>query len=201
MKTIITAVIALSATSATADICDNPTAVEDGPYKGLTNQEIISEINDVVTLLGLIGIPVFNGETVVPDSETLVKAQNDLIEIYDVVVKDKNKLSDFVLQIAEMFSWIKSDVVQDNIDREARAKKSAEKYGSSSEASYIIQLAEETLEVIEANDPAADAKALEIKKRDLKVIRFGADTVIKQDGPHKGLTNQEALDKAKAALK
>lgn len=166
----------------------------------VTDKAILAEMNDVGTLLDLLGIPVSAGVTVEPTQEQLLKAYSRLLEIYNDVASDESKAKERLKEIKELFSWLKSDVTDQNTDRRNRAVKAAKKRGPNESASLIAQLAEESIEVLEEGENSLDPKELEVKKRELKVIRFGADTVIKQDGPYKGLTNAEALEVAKQAL-
>ncbi len=157
--------------------------------------DVVAEINDVVTVLELLGLNIPVGKTVIPNSNILLNNQKKLLDMYADIVDDPRNLTEILANIADMFSWIKSDVVGDNSSRRSRAVRSAEKAGNSVNQSYIIQLSEELIEVIAVNDPKFDSKNLEVEKRKLKSLRFGKDTVIK-DGSYKGMTNKEAYDLA-----
>lgn len=176
---------------------------EDKPSSKEISSAAKSEISDIATLLDLLGVEVKEGDTKIPTGSQLRDAYYKLKTIFNDVAADKNKLSDHKNEIANLFSWVKNDLSTSNTERRRRAVKSAKKRGANEESNYISQLAEETIELIEeldSNISFRESKELEVIKRELKVIRFGADTVIKQDGPYKGLTNKEALDRATTRL-
>ena len=168
----------------------------------IADKELLSENTDVGSLLDIMGIS-YTEEAMGNDLsvEQIVSAQERIMEIQKEVSENPESFDGFKSELQKLVSWFKSDQ-KNNSERETRAKKSAEKYGNGNlNANYLAQVAEElgelATEVSRVNpEQKLDETEMEIRKRRLKVIRFGPDTVIKgKEGDlYVGMTNQEALD-------
>lgn len=160
------------------------------------SEEQLSEANDVASIAGLLGLQIEDGKTEIPSTEILLDNKERLVTLYQGVKAGEVTVDDVKAEILNIMSWLKSDILSDdNSAREERAKKGAAKNG---EISYIIQLAEELIEVAEVTDKDVDLLDLEVQKRKLKMDRFGANTVVKQEGPYQGMTNKAAYELALA---
>lgn len=168
-----------------------------------TDAELVSEMGDAAILLQLLNVEHNTDEVLeAPSEKELLTAQKRLLELYDKIKNDPKKAAQSTSEIGKLMSWFTSPV-QENKDRMDRAKKHAHKYGNGNlEAHYIIQLIEELGEVLQERDRIVGksdetvSQDLEIQKRALKVLRFGADTVNKGAGAYQGKTNLEAFNMA-----
>jgi hypothetical protein len=155
-----------------------------------------AEVNNVATLLELLGVEVPEAKTVeaLTDVAAIAKAQAMVLDAYETVLADPTKLAEQISKIQKALSWVvktKSDMA-----RRDRATKSAEKYGNGNpSANLLAQLAEELNEVMTEISPSNE---LEQQKLGLKVLRFGPDTKIKDEtSPNFGKTNLEAFQNYK----
>lgn len=171
---------------------------------GVVNPALLAEIDDVSILLDLLGVEYTNQKMEeIPFEDQIVSSIASVLVMYESVSKNEKSLEDFKDELKKTFSWYSNaQDAEKSQDRIERAKKSAIKHGKGNiEANYLIQLAEELVEVraeiVRGNpDSKTTAAALETQKRQMKMLRFGEDTIIKGEGEYKGLTNKEAYEKA-----
>ena len=180
-----------------SDITDQRLATASTKTPGTISPALLAEMGDVATLLNLLGIPFSSkAATEAPTEKDVLTAQKKVLELLTSVITWPNTFEHYKADLAEALKWFSSDAT-DNADRRNRAEKHAKKHGGGNlNAHYMVQLVEELGEVLSEQNPK-DAKALEVQKRALKVLRFGASTVIKS-GPYEGKTNQEAFDLVQA---
>lgn len=156
---------------------------------------IQAEVNNVASVLEALGLSIPDGEaTSIPNIQEFQSLKDAVLHIRDLVLKDSSVLVKELQDLKPKLAWVKKSAPDEA--RKARALKSAEKYGDGNpSANLLAQLAEE---LVETMSEIAPSKALDIQKLELKVFRFGPDTVIKdQNNPYNGLTNAQALAKAK----
>lgn len=144
------------------------------------------ELDDVGVVLKLLGITSNGTDT---PTEANVRKTMDLLS----AARKTGLTPAIIAEIQKSLTWFSTDNRAFSDERLKRATKRVDDgrvKPEDAEAHYAAQLEEELTEVLEelgVTDPN-----LPIQKAELKVIRFGADTVVK-DGPNKGKTNAEVL--------
>ena len=174
--------------------------------------EFLTENADVTVLLKLLGL--FDTEATssyiyTPSEKDILLSQAEVLRAIDESIKDPTTTEANLAGLVGKFSWHLSDTVDTNDlpteatkTRRDRAQKSASKHAGKHangdiKTHYLIQLAEELNELhTEAKriSGGAESQQSSIQKRAFKVLRFGADTIIK-DGPFMGKTNGEVFTK------
>lgn len=162
---------------------------------------ILSEMNDFSVLLDLLGVNYNkNKATKSPSQSNIIAAQERMLDIINEIKADPSSLDAKREELGQLLSWFTSDNTQtDNTARRERATKHANKYGKGNlEAHYLIQAVEELSEIMVERDRLAGENntSSELQKRALKVLRFGANTVIKDDSEYNGKTNKDAFESA-----
>ena len=168
-----------------------------------STEDIQNELADVATLLGLLELDLGNNtDGVIPSEQELLSAQQTVINAIQQMLDNPESYDAIKANLVKALSWFSPKFLTgNNVERSDRAQKSARKYfPENRKAHYLIQLAEELNEVlteVSGEMDKAQLQQVEIQKRAFKVMRFGADTVIKQAGKYQGMTNQQAYEQAK----
>lgn len=167
-------------------------------------EKVSDEINNIATVMGLLGlnVPSADAVTSVPTTKELRKILDHVLEVVKDMQGDPGFLKSHIGSLQKELSWVVK--TKEDAARKDRAQKSADKHGKGNpKANLMVQLAEELNETMKelAVLNGEDTSALDLEKLKLKVLRFGAYTVIKDlNSPYNGLTNAQALAKAEAPV-
>ena len=168
--------------------------------EGIATGEFLSENSDVAILMDLLGITATEGKyKKTPSEASIAASQKEVFGIYEKVASGAISIEEAKPLLVKELSWMRStDQAGDSTARQDRAKRGAARYGEGNpDAHLVLQLVEELGEMAaESTVSENPSKPLEVLKRALKILRFGASTVIKQEGIYKGQTNYEALTSA-----
>ena len=149
-----------------------------------------AEVDDVGLVLNLLGLT--SEGTSAPTEQNVKRTYNAVRQAMQDGFTKAN-----IEAIRDSLTWVKNKGVkfsEARLERATKRVKDGRVKPENVQAHYGIQLAEEIIEVLV--ELLGNTTKLQIQKAELKVLRFGANTIIK-DGPNKGKTNSQVLEELK----